>query len=92
MYCLDGLQKFPDFGDTKTRAIVFEIAVLGRSGLDINDPAKTYSLRSLPGDYSGLHLVSLMYTGMKLIDPSADAGIDLSREYEQAVKMKGKTT
>jgi hypothetical protein len=33
-----------------------------------------------------------MYTGMKLIDPSADAGIDLSREYEQAVKMKGKTT
>jgi hypothetical protein len=79
-------------GETKTRAIVFEIALLGRSGLDINDPAKRYSLRSLPGDYSGLHLVSLMYTGMKLIDPSADAGIDLSREYEQAVKMKGKTT
>jgi tetratricopeptide (TPR) repeat protein len=91
-YCLEGLRKFRELGETKTRAIVFEIALLGRSGLDINDPAKRYSLRSLPGDYSGLHLVSLMYTGMKLIDPSADAGIDLSREYEQAVKMKGKTT
>jgi tetratricopeptide (TPR) repeat protein len=83
-YCLDGLQKFRELGETKTRAIVFEIAMLGRSGLDINDPGKRYSLRSLPGDYSGLHLVSLMYTGMKLIDPSADAGIDLSQEFAAA--------
>ena len=83
-YCLDGLQKFRDLGDTKTRAIVFEIAMLGRSGLDINDPAKKYSLRSLPGSFSGLHLVSLMYTGMKLIDPTADAGIDLSHEFAAA--------
>ena len=84
MYCLDGLQRFCDLGDTKTRAIVFEIAMLGRSGLDINDPAKKYNLRSLPGTFTGLQLVSLMYTGMKLIDPSADAGIDLSQEFEAA--------
>ena len=84
MYCLDGLQKFRDLGDTKTRAVVFEIAMLGRSGLDINDPAKKYSLRSLPGNFSGLHLVSLMYTGLQLIDPTADAGIDLSQEFEAA--------
>jgi len=83
-YCLDGLQKFRDLGDTKTRAVVFEIAMLGRSGLDINESAKKYSLRSLRGNFSGLHLVSLMYTGMKLIDPSADAGIDLSQEFEAA--------
>ena len=83
-YCLDGLQKFREFGDTKTRAIVFEIATLGQSGLDINDPAKKYSLRSLPGSFSGLHLVSLMYAGMKLIDPTADAGIDLSQEFAAA--------
>jgi tetratricopeptide (TPR) repeat protein len=84
MYCLDALQKFRDLGKTKTGAIVFEIAMLGRSGLDINDPAKKYSLRSLPGSFSGLHLVSLMYTGMKLVDPSVDAGIDLSKEYAAA--------
>lgn len=83
-YCLDGLQKFRDLGDTKTRAVVFEIAMLGRSGLDINDPAKRYSLRSLPGSFSGLHLVSLMYTGMQLIDPTAEAGIDLSQEFAAA--------
>jgi hypothetical protein len=90
-YCLDGLQKFRDLGDPKTRAIVFEIAMLGRSGLDINDPAKKYSLRSLPGNFSGLHLVSLMYTGMQLIDPSSDAGIDLSQEFDAARGLFGKT-
>ena len=91
-YCLGGLQKFRELGDTKTRAIVFEIAMLGRSGLDINDPGKRYSLRSLPGDYSGLHLVSLMYTGMKLIDPSADAGIDLSQEFAAAKQLFEKSS
>lgn len=87
MYCLDGLQKFRDLGTTKTAAIVFEIAMLGRSGLDINDPAKKYSLRSLPGSFSGLQLVCLMYTGMQLIDPSVDAGMDLSREFAVAKSM-----
>lgn len=84
MYCLDALQKFRALGKTKTGAIVFEIAMLGRSGLDINDPGKKYTLRSLPGSFSGLHLVSLMYTGMKLVDPSVDAGIDLSQEFAAA--------
>jgi tetratricopeptide (TPR) repeat protein len=87
MYCLDGLQKFRDLGKTKTGAIVFEIAMLGRSGLDINNPAKKYTLRSLPGSFSGLQLVSLMYTGMKIIDPTADAGIDLSREFAAAEEL-----
>lgn len=43
--------KFSELGDTKTRAFVFELAMLGRSGLDINDPANKYSLRSLPGAF-----------------------------------------
>lgn len=89
-YCLDGLQTFRDLGDTKTRSVLFEIAMLGRSGLDINDPAKKYSLRSLSGNFSGLHLVSLMYTGMQLIDPTADAGIDLSNEFAAAEDLFAK--
>ena len=81
------MQKFRDLGDTKTRAIVFEISMLGRSGLDINDSSKKYSLRSLPGTFSGLHLVALMYSGMQLIDPSIDAGVDFSREFAEAKKL-----
>lgn len=87
MYCLDGLKKFRDLGNQKTGTIVYEISMLGRSGFDINDSTKKYTLRSLPGTFSGLQLVSLMYTGLQLIDPSLDAGIDLSQEFAAAKRL-----
>jgi len=87
MYCFDALKKFHDLGDPKTRSIVYEISMLGRAGLNINDSSKKYSLRSLPGSFSALQLVSLMYTGLQLIDPSLDAGIDLSREFSMAKEL-----
>jgi hypothetical protein len=46
-----------------------------------------YTLKSLPGSFSGLHLVSLLYTGSKLINPMFDCGIDLSQEYARALKL-----
>ena len=30
--------------------------MLGRTGLDINDPTDKYTLKALPGKFSGLHL------------------------------------
>ena len=61
--------------------------MLGRNGLDINDAAQKYTLKSLPGKFSGLHLVSIMYAGMKILAPNEEAGIDLSREYSEARKL-----
>jgi tetratricopeptide (TPR) repeat protein len=87
-YCLGGMKKFREMGAAKMQAVVYEISLLGRSGLDINDPAQKYTLKSLPGQFSGLHLVSLMYTGLKQIDPSLDGGIDLSKEYEAALNLE----
>jgi tetratricopeptide (TPR) repeat protein len=87
MYCLGALEKFVAMGTSKTGAITAEIAMLGRRGLNINDPAQKYTLSGLPGKFSGLQLVSIMYAGMKLIAPEQDAGIDLSREYAEAKKM-----
>ena len=78
-----------EMGNEKMRSVVFEIAVLGQAGLDINDPDEKYSIKGLPGNYSGLQLVSLMYVGVKMINPSLDGGIDLSREYAQARKLAG---
>jgi len=86
LYLVGAMKRFRDLGRTKTGAITFEIAMLGRNGLDINNPAKKYTLKSLDGEFSGLHLVSIMYAGMKILDPSQDAGIDLSREYAEAKK------
>lgn len=92
MYCLSALQRFSEMDATEVRGVAFEIAVLGRNGLDTNDSTSKYELRSLPGKYTGLQLVSMMFVGFKQIEPSADLGFDLSREYEAAQQLvPGKT-
>jgi len=34
--------------------------MLGRNGLHINDPTDKYTLKALPGKFSGLHLLAVM--------------------------------
>jgi tetratricopeptide (TPR) repeat protein len=80
MYCLGALETFAKMSKEDIRQVTFEIALLGRQGLDVNDPAQKYQLRSLPGRFSGLHLVSIEYVGFKLIDQSVDIGFDLAAE------------
>ncbi len=70
--------------------IVMEIALLGQSGLQINKPAIRYTLKNLPGEFSGLQLVSIMHAGIRWLDPNADTGTGLDREYEVALAMRGK--
>ena len=53
----------------------------------MNDPTPKYTLKTLPGQFSGLQLVAYLYVGMKKLAPDADAGIDLAREYAQALEL-----
>jgi hypothetical protein len=55
--------------------------------LNTNDPAHKYQLKSLPGDFSGLNLVCLMYVAFKSFAPETDVGFDLSKEYAAAKSM-----
>ncbi|MGB8143908.1 MAG: hypothetical protein WCF05_01820 [Chromatiaceae bacterium] len=41
------------------------------------------------GDFSGLHLLCLMHAGIRLLDPQADTGTGLDKEYDLAVGMRG---
>jgi tetratricopeptide (TPR) repeat protein len=84
MYCLGALQTFAKLSKEAVRTVAFEIAMLGTQGLDVNDPAQKYQLRSLPGRFSGLHLVAIEYVGFKIVDPNVDLGFDLSQEYRHA--------
>lgn len=87
MYCLGALQKFAKMSQGEVQAVAFEIALLGQRGLEVNNPDSRYTLRSLPGDYSGLHLMSLMYVGFKQLAPDKDIGFDLAEEYRTAQQM-----
>ena len=87
MYIAGAMDTFARLGDTKRREIGFEVAILGTKGLDINDPSQKYQLKSLPGNFSGLHLSAIMYTAFHQMDPSLDSGIDYSREYDAALAL-----
>ena len=88
MHCLTALEVFEQLAPADALAVVSEIAALGQGGLNVDDSARQYSLTSLAGrQFSGLQLVAMMYVGMKGVDPTADVGFDLSKEYEQAREM-----
>lgn len=89
MYCLSALEKFDKMSPGEAQRIASEIAMLGRTGLDTNDPTQQYQLKTLPGTFSGLHLVCLMYVAFKSIAPEMDIGFDLSKEYAAAQALHG---
>jgi tetratricopeptide (TPR) repeat protein len=86
-YCLDALQKFNKLSKHEVQQITFEIAMLGTRGLDVNSPEKKYSIRTMPGSFSGLHLLCIEYVGFQSIDPSIDIQFDLAREYAAAKQL-----
>ena len=88
-YCEGALERFKDMPLAEVQKITFEIAMLGSRGLDVNDPAEQYTLRSIPGKFSGLHLLCIEYVGFQIIDPKVDLGFDLSAEYAAARAMFG---
>ena len=86
-YCLGAINYFKKKSMKEIQDISFEIALKGRSGLDINDPQKKYQIISMSGIFTGLQLVCYMYVGFKLIAPERDVGIDLSDEYRDALRL-----
>ena len=90
MYMRGAMETFAKMPRQQVGEIVMEIAQLGQSGLAINDPDKRYTLKRLPGDYSGLQLVSMMHVGFRMFDPGTDPGTGLEREYQMALSMGGK--
>ena len=84
MYCLGALQRFQKMDKGDVQKLTLEISLLGRNGLDTNDSVQKYTLRGLPGNFSGLQLVCMMYVGFQQFAPQQDIGFDLSKEYEAA--------
>jgi tetratricopeptide (TPR) repeat protein len=89
MYCVGALEKFESMSADEVQKIGFEIAMLGTRGIDVNNPDSRYTLKNLPGEFSGLHLLSLQYVAFKRIAPEQNIGFDLSAEYEAARKLFG---
>jgi Flp pilus assembly protein TadD len=83
-YCAVAIKIFSALPVENVKAITAEISILGRSGLDVNNQAIQYSLKNLPGSFTGLELVCYLYVAVQMLAPGTDVGFDLGREYEIA--------
>ena len=88
-YCRDALRMFEVMPKDEVQRITLEIAMKGAKGLSINDPSNKYQLRSLPGNFSGLHLLCIEYAGFQIMDPTVDIGFDIAAEYAEASRLHG---
>ena len=83
-HCATAIKKFSTLPVERVKEITAEISMLGRSGLDMHNPAEQYALNSLPGSYTGLELVCYLYVGIQMFSPGTDVGFDLGAEYNIA--------
>ena len=87
MYCLGALERFEKMTPQQIQAVGFEIAILGTRGIDPSDSEKRYTLKSLPGQFSGVQLLCIMFVAFKRFAPDTETGFDVSREYSTALAM-----
>lgn len=87
-YMQSAIEEFATLSRAETGETTMEIVLLGQKGLQINNPDIRYSLKTKSGDFSGLQLVSIMHVGIKSLDPNAETGTGLDREYELAISLQ----
>jgi len=87
-FLLAALERYDKLPVEKVREIAFEVALLGRGGLDYASSDKKYRLTSLPDEeFTGLQLMCLMFAGFKRIAPDQDVGMDLEEPFLTALQM-----
>ena len=72
-FCLEALQKIHALSDKEIAGIAIEAATLGQSGLKIDSPEKQYTLNTLPGKYTGLNVVCILYVAVQHLSPRTDS-------------------
>ena len=89
-YIVDALRRFAAMNQQDVGKMTLEIAKLGESGLEINDPRQRYRIKSAPGEeFTGLQLISMMHVGVRQFQRDADTGADFDAEYAMALSMSG---
>jgi hypothetical protein len=83
-YMASALQRFEDMTPEQVQQVGCEGALLG-----LDKAESEVAVRTLPGEFSALNVVAIMVAAFQQFAPGTDLGIDLAREYEAAVAMKG---
>jgi tetratricopeptide (TPR) repeat protein len=84
MYMQEVLAQISKMSDQEIKQVAHELALAGQKGLNLKDSDTTYELKTLPGKFTAMRIVSSMYAVFQQIMPGTDVGIDLSKEYALA--------
>ena len=60
MYCLGAIEKCENLSPSEVQKIAMEIAAVGTKGINPNDSNRKYTLRTMPGEFTGLQLLCYM--------------------------------
>ena len=91
VYMVEALRYFKDRSKKEAQDAGFEIAELGRSGIN-PESEERYSLTSIPGAaFSGWKLLAYMYVTWSIFKPEVvgELQLDFEEEYEVALRFKG---
>ena len=86
-YCLGAMQQLSNMDAAELKKLTLELAMVGRNGFEVQNPASRYRVKGLEGEFSGLAMVCFLYVAMQRIAPGTDIGFDLAEEYEIAKRM-----
>ncbi len=90
LYCIDALDTFRGKTEEFIKEVGFEIATLGRYGLDTTNHQQKFNLHTIPNKkFSALQLLTFMYVAFQKINHTMDLGFDFKEEYLLAMKMTG---
>jgi hypothetical protein len=90
-YLISALQAYRELEPEGQKQLLAEVVALSQRGLAINDPSQKHTLRHYRdgSTVSALEAACVYYTGVQLLLPGQDAGLDLGREYALAQGMTG---
>src|SRR6266498_1739356 len=87
-YFLDAFKRFDSMTPEEIRNVAFEIALIGRAGVDYASQEEKYELNTIPNrKFSGIHLMCLMYAGFKRVAPEEDVDMDLNEPFVTALQL-----
>lgn len=84
----DALDYYEGQDRAQVQAVAFEVAMVGMQGIVRDDPEPRYTLRSIPGNFTGLQLMVMMYVGFKILEPGLNTELDFHAEYAEALRRR----
>ena len=86
-YCLEAMKRYAQMSEGDVQKLTLELAMAGRNGFEVHNPASRYRVKGLDGEFSGLAMTCFLYVAMQRMAPGTNIGLDLAAEYERAKRM-----